>query len=237
MLDRFREAYADFPRGEIHHSERPDFVIASPNARHGIELTELHQPGAPHGESMQAQESLQKRSLELAAEIFRRSGGPNIDASVSFSSSFLLGRGRIDTVAHALADAVGLRRLEPGQSVRLARGSSDLPPEISEVRAFRGTHLSKSYWHSAGAFMVPTLRPQYLQDRINEKNRLLPEYLAQCDRCWLVLVADGFQPSGSLDLEESIIHHAFQSAFERIFFVQLFGTHVLRLVLAPADGA
>jgi hypothetical protein len=81
--------------------------------------------------------------------------------------------------------------------------------------------------------MVPTLEPAAIQDLIQEKNARLSRYLQKCESCWLLLVADGFKASGSIDLGAAVPHHAFRSSFDRIFILQVFGSELLRLVVAP----
>ncbi len=227
-LDRFRECYADFPSGEIVHSERPDFILLSDDLRLGIEVSEVFQPGPDHGGSPQAQESLQTRTLHIASDIHLRNGGPFVDVAIQFARASDLTKRRVDRLARDLAELVGESRAEIGEVIRLG-DEDDLPEEIASLRIFRLPSLSRSHWNAAGAITVPRLDPPAIQDILNRKTSLLPGYLNHCDVCWLLLIADGFQFSGSVDVSESAYHHAFDSPFDRVLFFQVYERRIIRL--------
>jgi hypothetical protein len=97
-----------------------------------------------------------------------------------------------------------------------------LPPEVQEVRITRREDARRHHWTDRGAGMVLEDARQLLQDAINEKASMLPRYLTQCDRCWLLLAADAFRPSTYIEPDQNSLSHVYESPFERTYFLNCF---------------
>ena len=75
-LERFLRLLAEPTPIRIEEGESPDFIVHWENDAHrvGIEVTELHRPGDPGGQSLQAQGALRSRIVRRAEECHRATG-------------------------------------------------------------------------------------------------------------------------------------------------------------------
>jgi len=74
-----------------------------------------------------------------------------------------------------------------------------------------------------------------LQSVLDGKARRLPEYLKECARCWLIVAADWEFPASFFEFSDAMQQHAFESPFERVFFVEGFTSDVFELRI-PQTG-
>lgn len=66
---------------------------------------------------------------------------------------------------------------------------------------------------------VPTLRPLDLHKRIEEKEDKVTSYRQKCSQVWLLIVANGFEPSTFGELAPEIEAFSFETSFDRVFFL------------------
>src|SRR3569623_486038 len=90
-LDRILRLLAPPLDGRIEAHEKqgyPDFLVTNGAGCLGIEVTELHRTHTGEGRQLEADQSMLQRVIDLAREIFDRSGYPPVHASVFFNIRF-----------------------------------------------------------------------------------------------------------------------------------------------------
>ena len=136
-IRRLVELGVELPNDDIQPSESPDFLIPGPEGILGIEVREVFQPQrSSDGTSKQAQEALRERVLKNAKEIHDRSGGRPVHVAVFFFEC-LFNKGRVEPLAHEIAELVGEARVAPGKRREWEAGEPDaasLPREILRIR-------------------------------------------------------------------------------------------------------
>ena len=102
-----------------------------------------------------------------------------------------------------------------------------MPWEVSYLSIRRKRILSKNLWVSTRGAFIPTLTPLDLQNRIEEKEGKLTSYRQKCSQVWLLIVANGLEPSTFGELAPEIEEFSFETSFDRVFFLH----HVDELVV------
>jgi hypothetical protein len=57
-----------------------------------------------------------------------------------------------------------------------------------------------------------------VQELISGKEVKLPAYRQHCDEVWLLIVANGFEPSTFCKLDPEVENFQFTTGFDRVFF-------------------
>ena len=96
---------------------------------------------------------------------------------------------------------------------------NDFPEEIDAINILRTPGLTRHVWNNGRAGFVKTDFQDELQRSIDRKNRLLTDYLNNCNRCWLIVGADFEDASSFYQFSDEMSGRTFTSAFERTFFV------------------
>jgi hypothetical protein len=144
-----------------------------------------------------------------------------------------LGRRRIPEFAADAADLVQEHLPEPNQGVTIddrrypARRS--LPQEVASLAVIRRESISKGSWTPIRAAFVPAITPPEFQRTLHDEEAKLPSDRQHCREVWLLIVARGFEPSTYGDLGPEVQGHRFESAFDRVFFLQYFDRLVSEL--------
>jgi hypothetical protein len=242
QLGLFRDSFADFPQGDCHYAgdgEIPDLKISTAEGILGIEHTRIL------NDHLRAQEALQDKIIDRAKKWHESHGGCMLSVSVNFSMHHFLERRTVDTIAQNLAQAVNTYAIET------AVGSSNcqhwfvegwqynqyhaakLPAEITSFHLKHVKKLGFVLWGTTRSTVVPHLTAQHIQEKINEKENRLPRYRQKtnCDKLWLVIVADGGSPSSIFDLPLDVASLVYHSEFDRIFFFDSFRGEVRELQL------
>jgi hypothetical protein len=239
-LQRFRENFADFPQGEVTSFERPDFLIKAQSRWIGIELTEFHvqEPDEGWGSPMRALEGKEDKVLRTASKQYQSKGLPPVVVNVLWHPHQALDRRRRPELAADLANLVKEHLPELGHrvAIRYRRHAAwrSLPQEVTSLSIDRRINFSKNSWTSVRGASVPTLTPPQLQKKMRNKEAKVPIYRRQCREVWLLIVARGFEPSTHVDLGPEVEVHAFETTFDRVFFLHHANECVAELRLRPA---
>jgi hypothetical protein len=129
---------------------------------------------------------------------------------------------RVPELAIALADLVEVYLPEQDGEVAIKHTHPawrSLPWEVSYLSICRKKILSKNLWVPTRGAFVPTLTPLDLQKRIEEKEGKVTSYRQKCSQVWLLIVANGFEPSTFGELAPEVEEFPFETSFDRIFFL------------------
>lgn len=217
----FKEVCSFFPEGRIEPTERPDFVVHASTGLLGIEHTEVFQPGLPHGGSIQAQESLRKRVVSRAKDFYTRSCSLLLHVYVFFNRGIEIKKQDTANMAKVLAQLVGEASPGIGKIVKLEptwETWKNFPEEIAYILIHRDKRYKGSDWIAVSAGFVPSIAPEDIQARIEAKESKLDDYKTRCSEVWLVIVADEFQVSSTVNLARPVMEHGYATEFDRVFF-------------------
>jgi hypothetical protein len=227
----FREGVADFPDGEVWHEDRPDFRIFADGYVLGVEHAQLLIT-SEDGDQPIAIERSQRRVAEIAREHAELRGLPPVFVSLVFANGQgAIAKARQLPLARRLASICAERFPRSGERVEIERDYRELhylPREIESLHIDRvSDRVRHHHWDTCEAGMVLGDARDLLQNEIRAKAPKLPDYLAQCDRCWLLLVADALEPSGFIEPSEESLAHVYESSFERTYFMNALHPPVL----------
>jgi hypothetical protein len=219
-LEHFKEAYPFFPCGDIEQTEKPDFIVHALHKDIGIEHTEMFQPGAPNGGSLQAQDSLALRVVEKASDLYRSNHSQSLLVQVLFNPRVEISKRDINRIAEAIVCLVDRTPVKPGNTIALKRTREDsvyFPTEIAHIYICR-QNGKENVWFCSSSGFVPQITPKQIQEKINAKNQKLDSYKSRCSELWLLLVADYLRIPSMIDLTELAHTHHYVTRFDRVFF-------------------
>jgi hypothetical protein len=215
----FRAANLD---GEIvdDRSEAPDFIVKLGHELVGIEITELFVTGGSDAKNLQAQESLAHRIVSKAKRLYQSSGGAHAHVSVHFAPRADLRSLNRDETAAALSAFVKAQTFAVNELLQWHQDyvSKVLPDAITYVQVLGVPENRMAHWTVPKAGWVVPLTETVLQARIDEKAALLPTYARRVPTNWLLLVADGGQPSQFFDGPSAETASTVSTPFARTFY-------------------
>ena len=259
-ISRVQSLYPTFPAGDLSPIESPDFLIGSDRGKLGVEMT-LFIKG--QDESLNRRQRVDVRPVEMTLFIKGQgqSGSPLrqceaiqkriVDAAkVEFENAF---NDRLSVHLH------WSRTIPPqGQQAVLATElarviSQKMPAEIGSTTTLDirydaphalGTYVlrvsirrrepgSKNFWSNVEAGFIE-VDASAIHKIIACKNAKVPAYLKNCDRVWLVIVADAEHISSSVEISQLVAASGFSSDFEKVLFYDAFVDKVYEL---PAESS
>ena len=210
------------PEAEIIETDResPDFILRQNGRLIGVEVTKIFISNEKGPNTLQARESKASQIISRAQQYYQSSGEPSVSVNIVFHPGYDLTKVLVDSTASLLASFVKDLKLADGQSVswKPEEAVSPLPDEISYVQVRRVPEASMAHWGMAGAGWVASLSASILQERIDAKKKLLPNYLKEVDEHWLLMVANKTKPSQMLKTPDGLDDFKVQSPFSRTFF-------------------
>lgn len=224
-LSKFKDNFVDFPPGEVRcgRPPEPDVVIElSSGDIVGIEVTELYKDEAS-GSSSKSRESEQNKVIRAARCQLEDDGVSPLDVAVYFDPDATMKKRDREALIRWLVDFVS-EHLPTSEGNFTFNNTFDgsFPESVSGIRISRFFVLSRHHWSVPNAAYVQSNFVRGLQSRIAEKAVRYKSYKQVCERCWLLVVADGFEPSSLFDLNGSTLSQVYESPFERTFFLEAF---------------
>ncbi len=231
FVDRLKTSIDDFPLGDIHDHERPDFLVRHEKNTLGIEVTRLFKKQPKIGQILQANESERRTIVAMALQRFKRSCVIHLDVEVFFSESDIIPKFKRQKLSEQIAEIVLLNLPAPNNwtIVNYDTSKLDLPHEISTIHIARFDVLKGDFWNVPAVGWVQEEFISELQDCINAKSLLISNYLANCDHCWLLILADASGESAFFESSRATADHEYQSDFERTYLYEILSQKILRL--------
>ncbi len=100
-FQRFKVLLEPFPSGSILPTEEPDFLVIGTARIIGIELTELHREELPDRNPLQATESMRRRVVTRAQEIYVEFGLPPVLCKIFMHDSHIQ-KNEVEPLAKAI---------------------------------------------------------------------------------------------------------------------------------------
>lgn len=239
-FDLFTALLHESPMRLPSHDDNPDFLVECEGRTIGIEHTELFEVrkrSSKRPYTPAELEGIQQKIIREAKELYVAQGNPPTVVKVWFDPGMKrirLPRGRSEAIAVELARFVA-------EWVHTAHSSNEWPtpgdkiPEISHLSIYgRDSAWSKENPSLLGPPSVPAF-----QGTVTKKDTRYDVYRHKCDECWLLIVADRFNPAQGFDFSEddSSLRYCYKSRFERIFFLELGDRWLRELACQAPDNA
>jgi len=218
----FRSFVRDLPDGEVWHEDAPDFWVHTPTHVLGIEhcqvlISDGNKP------PLQAIESQTDEIISIAQEHAELRGIPAVQVNFLFGHySPLRKRQRLDlarAIARSVHDAVAqMGHVQPFSHMVIRRPT--IPDQLRSAHILILKEGARHFWRcNRSGWAVEDCR-ELLQKSIDEKRERFEAYLANCQECWLLMVAD-VKPSSFIHPNPKTINHVFISPFSRTYFLDL----------------
>ena len=230
FFDSFRPKVSDFPAGIVIHKDAPDFRILTPQSTLGIEITQIFREASPGKHPDEQYEAEEQRIVDRAQELATKCQLQPLHVSVYFSSQMRPQKRRRDSITQQFVESIA-SNVPAGDDFTLRLHSDHgLPPEIDVVSVRRYPGITKPLWQTGRAGAVMEDCAGDLQAKIDSKNTKLDEYKRRCADCWLLIVANWFAASSAFyEPSAKTLAHEFNTAFDRVYFLEVFSGRVLQL--------
>jgi hypothetical protein len=231
FVELFKEAYFNFPEGEIvadEGQERPDVVVVSSQGKIGIEITSLYDSKLKRTES-----ECEKAVLE-ARRIYEKQNLPKLHVSVHIGGESSFNRTNRKGFAATIANLVAANVPPPGKYAAVENDFNDpkrFPYEIDSIYIYQYSWPDENNWTAPSAGFYREHFVEELQRVISEKDSKLKGYMPGCKEQWLLVVAENSSPSTFFDPSEETVNHRYKSAFHKVFVMELFKVKVFELKL------
>ncbi len=225
-LHRFRDNFKEFPTGKLIPAETPDFLLETSNGVIGIEHTRYIRG------NLGAKENVENIALSLASQAYEHRRLPPVDVHVLWSFHEKLTKRELPQFVPTLSEFVARHLPEPGDEVAIRYphwAERQLPPKIVSLTISRRRTMEDNFWVSDRGGSVPELVPADFYEFIGKKESKLSSYRQNCIQVWLLVVANGFEPSTHCSLAPGIERFRFETNFDRIFFLHYFDGFVVEL--------
>lgn len=216
---------------DVQLSEEPDFLMPGADRRVlGIELTRIHKPvQTESGRPLRAAEGELDAIVDRAQEIAPDKGVSPLQLRVYFAGQQDSPKARRESIACGIAEAIvhfAPRSGDSRQLINWTAGKKTLPEEVGSISMFGLRPSSRPCWSRSVSGYVMHDFGKNLQSCLDKKQARLSRYLEKCDRCWLIVVAEGVGEASFLEPSTTVQRRVYESAFERVFFLDAFsGTH------------
>jgi hypothetical protein len=238
-IEHFKEICPFFLDGEIECTEEPDFIVHSQDYILGIEHTEMFQPGSSNGTSLQAQDNLSQRVVNKANDLYFKHNSQPLLVQIFFNHRVMIVKKNVNHLAEAVVRLISMTPIEPGNLIiikRTTENSECFPKEIVMLRIYAHPNGKENKWCSSSPGRIPEITPEYLQEKIDQKEQKLDNYKSKCSELWLLIVADDLRIPSTVDITESASTHKYTTRFNRVFFFWNSTRRYIELQLIYSDS-
>ena len=223
-LNQFKEAFDEFPKGEIIESESPDFIVNDGNRKVCIEVTKIYKSNPSNKPPMQAIESTCRKIAEAASIICEERQIPPLTVSLHFIHSPQVLDTRRDDLSKKIADFIcqNIPQLDTYHSFHPIFDDPTFPEHIHAITIGRFSVLTNHHFNVPTAGWVKKEFSVELQNAIDLKNKKLFQYNNNCTEHWLLIISEGSSPSTFFESSGDTRNNVFKSDFDRTFYMETF---------------
>jgi hypothetical protein len=227
----------DLHRAEPEPCERPDFVLSVDARRIGIEVTRfspLVESGYP---SPDEQDSLRRRTINLARQSYERAGGAPLYVHAIFSSHPPLTRQRAPELAGQIASLLQSRTqvLTVYNSVEVDyRNLRPLLPELTMLSALRVPTDEYSVWYDGEGARVQHAGAAEIARVVAGKESRIPSYREKCEELWLLIAFEFLAGSTHVEAPTDPCTFSISSNFDRVFCLASTGNRCVEIPLTAS---
>ena len=229
IFDVFRDKYG--LAGEFKHIDSPDFIVSQDGNVLGVEITEIYSKDEIDGKTLREHELTKERIVDRACEKAKECGLPPLHVGVIFTGNI---QNSDETfLTDTLFETVKNNYPETGDQVDLD-SESGIPDGFWAIVMYNVPGSKRHVWTVSEAGDVETNFSQQLQQIIDSKAEKISQYLAKCNKCWLIIAALGISGSNFYEISEEMKQICYKSPFEKVFFMETFSKTLKELKIKAA---
>jgi hypothetical protein len=201
---------------KVYRPDPPDFLVHHPEKIIGIEHTKLF---LEKEYPLQAKESIEDDISNISEKYADKNGFIPARTQLLFGDIKGLNKSERRNVAHSVAEEVQLNltssSLKQFEQIRFI-------PQTREVRTVYATVMPdgfENHYFAVRAGWVKRDATEEVYTAIKKKSEKLASYKAKCDETWLLIVAEGRNPSSLLGKGEGVKIIPSLHGFARVFFM------------------
>ncbi len=232
VFDYFKDNYQDFPKGEVIHQDKPDYLIKTDAKLIGVEITEAvidpiellkykFQISITDDVLDQLKDKLPftfniNVDLKKDADLPIQKKIKVVQEVIDLCSKECLNLGNLEYYnVHDFGTPIGSFPLDIQKQI-LANGYRNLPDGILEISIGRYDGVGNSWNNESAAMVVPNFNLEKLKPILEKKEMKLQDY-NKCDEQWLLIWGSAL-PNSYYDKVE--INEMVNTKFDKIFFVR-----------------
>ncbi len=203
-----------------------------------IEMTDLYWSHTRAGRPRQEQESLRRRIVKAAEELYAGRGLPPVHVPVHFNDQFVVGKTAVTLLAAQMADWAAARVPRIGGSFEEQYGWVNrdyFPEQLHALRIYRYDSVSRTHFSAPDAAYVPQLTVADVERTLESKNSRHRTYLRKCDEAWLVVSLNAARLSMTFQIGDAITETVYETPFSRAFLLQHIPPHLSELKRTNGD--
>ncbi len=230
-FELFRKYISPVNLGNIQKSESPDFLFDYKGKKVGLEHTEIF---LEKDYPLQAKENVEDDIAKLATEYADKKGYFPSRTKILFGDIKGLSKSQRTEVAHKLADYVQFERLASSKD---PFHQLELHPNVKQVRSVYATLMPdgfENHYFPVRAGWVKTDATEEAANALIKKSKKVDAYKKKCDEVWLLIVADGRNPSSLLGKYNGVASMPSLYGFEKVFFMFHIGDYVQEISVSEA---
>ena len=213
---------------KVTRPDPPDFLVHHPEKIIGVEHTKVF---LEKDYPLQAKESIEDDISNMAEEYANKNGFIPARTKLLFGDVKGLNKSERTRLAHSISRQVQ-SELILSSSKQFEQTRFD--PNLKEVRAICATVMPPGFENHYFASRAGWVKPDASNEVyavIQKKSKKLANYQTQCDEAWLLVVAEGRNPSSLLGKGKGVQIMPSLHGFTRVFFM-FFITQFVQEVVA-----
>jgi hypothetical protein len=232
FLDAFIERRLDLGILNPCESESPDFICTASGVRIGIEVTQFYFPSESKRPPQAIDAYRGKLTCQLQ-ELHKIGDYLPVHVSIHFwSEENLLTAPARRLLAERILSfvAVHIPPIGPHVEHRMDDEAVDLlDMGVDSIIMIRTASLTKgTYAIGHGAF-IPESRSNLIQDILDQKASLIPEYRKKAKALWLLILSGTGGLHSIIDFDRDVLTAEYSTEFDRVFVFRTFGPHIHEL--------
>jgi len=211
-------------------NDPPDICVG--NYDLGIEITEFYYGSGQGGSEMKARENAFEQIVAMAKTQFEEQYPVPLWVRCSWSDNRPK-KSQFHEIASAVVDAIQKHLpISEGQSVKIEWddfAETCLVHYLRFINVKALSTLTSSHWTNLQVAWIGNEEVELLERFTREKEKDLPKYKTQFNAAWLVIVAPGDGLSSTVIPDEPLEPGCISSAFDRVYFYDIFSKQVFLL--------
>lgn len=233
LMEYFRNAYPEFPKGKLMTCESPDFILSlSTRSSVGIEITRLYPADQgkvilPPGDS-----SAEMVFINKVRELVEPYEQKPLFVKFLFSRRQQPDDSRM--LSGAIMTAISIRKILHGVKADFFKAiirNTGLPSFLDSVLVVKHNVLQSSIWEMANHQGVSNDIAADIRKAILKKDEKLKIYASRnLQEYWLLITTDKLQSARNLNVVNRLENSQFSSLFHKVFLFELMMARIFQLV-------
>jgi hypothetical protein len=235
-FEAFLRARPDLQLTSFVHSDSPDFLAYSERKKVGVEVTRFSPQTHKASPNPEEQDSLRRRTMDLAYQAYRATGGAPLHVQATFSPYQRLTKGRVTALAREMVSFLSnhSRPLLVYDRADFTHWVGDeFLPELTSLTAFRVSTEEHSGWHAGQSGWVRHADERDIRRVVSGKESRITTYRAHCEELWLVIVFELLGGDTYVRPPATPLEFGVATNFDRVFCLAPIGSVCVDVPVLP----